>query len=98
MATTYHQRDRARAALSDRVGAENLSRDALRDIDRSQLHSRPGDVERFQQPPNQPANVDRGQFQNRDNALRGADSGMQARQQIDRGTASQAAAQRRAQP
>jgi hypothetical protein len=35
------QRDRARQELSDRVGAQNLERDALRDIDRSQLPQRP---------------------------------------------------------
>jgi len=143
------QRAQARATLGDRVGAENLNREALRDIDRSQLPSRPGNVERPQQlpsrpgnverpqqlpsrpanverpqqlpsrpanverpqqlpsrpanverpqqTPNRPANVDRGQFQNRDNALRGAGNAGQAQQQIDRGRASQAAAQRRGQ-
>jgi len=206
------QRDRARATLSDRVGAENLSRDALRDIDRSQIpqrnpardgaglqdraanidrsqvqdraanidrsqvqdraanidrsqvqdraanidrsqaqnraatidrnqaqnraanidrnqaQNRAANVDRSQaqnraanvdrsQAQNRAANVDRSQAQNRadaanraqlqnrnesaarnnrDNALRGADNGGQARQQIDRGAASQAAAQRRA--
>jgi hypothetical protein len=181
------QRAQARAALSDRVGAENLNRDALRDIDRSQIpqrnpgrdgagvqdraanidrsqvqnraanvdrsqiQDRAGNIDRGQVPnrpanidrsqaqnraanvdrgqiqdrggnidrgqvPSRPANVDRSQAQNRadpanraqlqnrnesaarnnrDNALRGADNGGQARQQIDRGAASQAAAQRR---
>jgi hypothetical protein len=35
------QRDRARQELSDRVGAQNLDRNALRDVDRSQLPQRP---------------------------------------------------------
>ncbi|MGB4854315.1 MAG: DUF3300 domain-containing protein, partial [Candidatus Dechloromonas phosphoritropha] len=35
------QRAQARAALSDRIGAENLDRNALRDIDRSQIPQRP---------------------------------------------------------
>ena len=35
------QRAQARAALSDRVGAENLDRDALRNIDRNQIPQRP---------------------------------------------------------
>ena len=158
------QRDRARAALSDRVGAENLNRDALRDIDRnqipqrlpsgtgaalqdraanidrSQVQNRAANIDRSQvqnraanidrsQVQNRAANIDRSQIQdrtanidrsqvqnradaanraqlqsrnesaarnNRDNALRGADNGGQARQQIDRGAASQAAAQRHA--
>jgi hypothetical protein len=182
------QRAQARAALSDRVGAENLNREALRDIDRNQIpqrlpagtgatmqdraanidrsqaQNRAANVDRSQaqdraanidrsqpqnraanidrnqaqnraanvdrsQIPSRPANVDRSQAQdraanidrnqaqnradaanraqlqnrnesaarnNRDNALRGADNGGQARQQIDRGAASQAAAQRRA--
>ena len=34
------QRDRARAALSDRVGSENLDRDALRNLDRNQIPQR----------------------------------------------------------
>ena len=36
------QRDRARQELANRVGASNLDRDALRNIDRSQLPQRPG--------------------------------------------------------
>jgi hypothetical protein len=47
------QRAQARATLSDRVGAENLDRDALRNVDRSQIPQRP------------PAGVDRGQIQDR---------------------------------
>jgi hypothetical protein len=35
------QRAQARATLSDRVGAENLDRDALRNVDRSQIPQRP---------------------------------------------------------
>jgi hypothetical protein len=55
------QRDRARAALADRVGAESLNREALRDIDRSQLPSRPGNIERPQQLPSRPGNIERPQ-------------------------------------
>jgi hypothetical protein len=36
------QRERAREELANRVGAQTLDRDALRDIDRSQLPQRPG--------------------------------------------------------
>ena len=194
------QRAQARAALSDRVGAENLDRDALRNIDRnqipqrtpgdagtsardraasidrsqvqdraanidrsqardrvanvdrsqvqdragnidrsqardraanmdrSQVQDRAGNIDRSQvqnraanidrtQAQNRAANIDRSQAQNRaanvhrrpapsrnesaartnrDNALRGANDGQQARQQIDRGNASQAAQQRTA--
>ncbi|MEF8728474.1 MAG: DUF3300 domain-containing protein [Accumulibacter sp.] len=58
------QRAQARAALSDRIGAENLERNALRDIDRSQIPQRPaagsgaGARDRA-------AGVDRGQVQDR---------------------------------
>ncbi len=60
------QRAQARAALSDRVGAENLDRNALRDIDRSQIPQRPaagsgsGALAR-----DRAANIDRGQLQDR---------------------------------
>ncbi len=171
------QRERAREELAGRVGAQSLDRDALRDIDRSQLPQRPGapaegsnlrdraasvdrgqlqdrtatvdraqaanraaGVDRAQlqnraatadraqaanraggidrsQVQNRAANVDRAQVQaraagvdrsqlqsrnasaaavNRDNALRGAGNAAQARQQIDRGAASQAVMQQRA--
>ena len=58
------QRAQARAALGDRIGAENLDRNALRDIDRSQIPQRPatgsgaGARDRV-------ANIDRGQLQDR---------------------------------
>ena len=58
------QRAQARSALSDRVGAENLNRDALRDIDRSQLQNRAAAVDRSQVQ-NRAANVDRSQIQDR---------------------------------
>ena len=58
------QRAQARAALSDRIGAENLDRNALRDIDRSQIPQRPaagaGTPAR-----DRAANLDRGQLQDR---------------------------------
>jgi hypothetical protein len=70
------QRAQARAALSDRVGAENLNRDALRDIDRSQVQNRAANIDRSQvqeraatidrsQVQNRAANVDRSQVQER---------------------------------
>ncbi len=58
------QRAQARAALGDRIGAENLDRNALRDIDRSQIPQRPaagagaGARDRA-------AGIDRGQVQDR---------------------------------
>ncbi len=59
------QRAQARATLSDRVGAENLDRDALRNVDRSQIPQRPpGDVNRGQIQ-DRAANIDRSQVQNR---------------------------------
>ena len=59
------QRERARDELANRVGAQNLDRNALRDIDRSQLPQRPvapidsGNVR------DRAAGVDRGQLQER---------------------------------
>jgi hypothetical protein len=72
------QRDRARQELANRVGSQNLERDALRDIDRNRLPQRPGagastggsvrdraaGADRGQLK-NRTANVDRGQSQNR---------------------------------
>ena len=58
------QRAQARAALSDRVGAENLDREALRNIDRSQIPQRQpsgtGATAR-----DRAAAIDRGQVQDR---------------------------------
>ncbi|WP_295349696.1 DUF3300 domain-containing protein, partial [Accumulibacter sp.] len=58
------QRAQARAALGDRIGAENLDRNALRDIDRSQIPQRPaagsGTGAR-----DRAAGIDRGQVQDR---------------------------------
>jgi hypothetical protein len=147
------QRDHARQELASRVGAQNLDRNALRDIDRNRLPQRPGtsdtggnvrdraagmdrgrlpgqatgiDRGRVQdraatvdrsQAQNRATSVDRARLQsraggadrsqlqnwntsaaaiNRDNALRGAGNAAQARQQIDRGTASRGAMQQRA--
>ncbi len=113
-----------RAANVDRSQAQNRAanvdrsqvQDRAANVDRSQAQNRAANVDRSQAQ-NRAANVDRSQAQNRadaanraqlqnrnesaarnnrDNALRGADNGGQARQQIDRGAASQAAAQRRA--
>jgi|GEM_PF-1245617 len=70
------QRAQARAALSDQVGAENLDRDALRNIDRSQIPQRlPADtgatardraaaIDRSQIQ-DRAGNIDRGQLQDR---------------------------------
>jgi len=58
------QRAQARATLSDRVGPENLDRDALRNIDRSQIQDRAANIDRSQVQ-NRAANVDRSQVQDR---------------------------------
>ncbi|MFZ1899086.1 MAG: DUF3300 domain-containing protein, partial [Azonexus sp.] len=70
------QRAQARATLSDRVGAENLDRDALRNVDRSQIPQRPpagadstlrdraAAADRGQIP-DRAGNIDRGQIQDR---------------------------------
>ncbi len=70
------QRAQARAALSDRVGAENLDRNALRDIDRSQIpqrrpegsgtsaRDRAANIDR-NQARDRAANIDRSQVQDR---------------------------------
>lgn len=58
------QRAQARAALSDRVGAENMDRDALRNIDRSQIPQRqPGGTGATAR--DRAAAIDRGQVQDR---------------------------------
>ena len=58
------QRAQARAALSDRVGAENLDREALRNIDRSQIPQRqPGGTGATAR--DRAAAIDRGQVQDR---------------------------------
>ncbi len=59
------QRDRARQELSNRVGAQNLDRGALRDIDRSQLPQRPVDGGVGGNARDRAAAVDRGQVQDR---------------------------------
>lgn len=65
------QRARAQAALADRVGADNVSRDALRNVDRSQLPQRPGAAERpgtrpdVARPQDRVGSVDRAQLQDR---------------------------------
>ena len=73
------QRDRARAALSDRVGSENLDRDALRNLDRNQIpqrlpegsgtsvRDRAANLDR-DQARDRAANIDRGQARDRDQA------------------------------
>jgi hypothetical protein len=58
------RRNQARDTLSNRVGSENMNRDALRNLDRNQAPSRGGSVDR-DQARNRAANVDRTQVQNR---------------------------------
>ncbi|HRL78382.1 MAG TPA: DUF3300 domain-containing protein [Candidatus Accumulibacter phosphatis] len=57
------QRAQARAALSDRIGAENLDRNALREIDRSQIPQRPAGSGAGAR--DRAAGIDRGQLQDR---------------------------------
>ena len=69
------QRARAQAALADRVGADNVSRDALRNVDRSQLPQRPGGADRpgvtaparpdLGRPQDRAGSIDRSQVQDR---------------------------------
>jgi len=59
------QRDRARQELANRVGASNLDREALRNIDRSQLPQRPGTSDAGGNLRDRAAGVDRGQIQDR---------------------------------
>ncbi|MFO1315102.1 MAG: DUF3300 domain-containing protein [Burkholderiales bacterium] len=69
------QRARAQQAMADRVGADNVSRDALRNVDRSQLPQRPGGADRpgvtapvrpdLGRPQDRAAGVDRSQLQDR---------------------------------
>jgi len=59
------QRDRARQELANRVGAQSLERDALRDIDRNRLPQRPGAPNTGGSVRDRAARVDRGQLQNR---------------------------------
>ncbi|MCC6198023.1 MAG: DUF3300 domain-containing protein, partial [Burkholderiales bacterium] len=58
-------RDRARAELESRVGAGNLDRDALRDVDRSIQPQRPGTGNVAGSARDRVANVDRPQIQDR---------------------------------
>ena len=59
------QRDRAREELANRVGAQNLERDALRNIDRSQLPQRPGATDSGGNLRDRAASADRGAVQDR---------------------------------
>ena len=59
------QRERARDELANRVGAQNLDRNALRDIDRSQLPQRPVAPIHSGNVRDRAAGVDRGQLQER---------------------------------
>jgi hypothetical protein len=59
------QRDRARQELANRVGASNLDRDALRNIDRNQLPQRPGPPDGGANLRDRAAALDRGQLPDR---------------------------------
>ena len=56
------QRDRARQELANRVGAQNLDRNALRDIDRNRLPQRPGTSDTGGNVRDRAAGVDRGRL------------------------------------
>jgi len=58
------RRNQARDTLANRVGSENMNRDALRNLDRNQVPNRVGNIDR-DQARNRAANVDRTQVQNR---------------------------------
>ncbi len=59
------QRDQARAAVENRVGAENVSREALRDVDRNSLPQRPPAGSVGGNARDRAASLDRGQVQDR---------------------------------
>ena len=83
------QRQQAESALSNRVGADNMNRQSLSNVDRSTLQNRGGGgqygggARDFNQ--SQERNRNTGNY---DNAFRGAGNNAQTRQQIDRGAAS----------
>ena len=91
------QRQQAESALSNRVGAQNMNRDALSNVDRNTLQNRGG----AGQSGGGAREFNQSQMQNRggnnDNALRGAGNGAQTRQQVDRGQASRASMNNRPQ-
>lgn len=58
------RRNQARDVLSNRVGSESLTRDALRNVDRNQVQNRLANVDR-NQARERAANLDRSQVQNR---------------------------------
>ncbi len=58
------QRDSARQELANRVGPQNLDRDALRNIDRNQLPQRPIATDPGGNVRDRAAGIDRGQLQN----------------------------------
>lgn len=101
------QRQQAESALSNRVGAENMNRQALQNVDRSTLQNRGGggqygggarDNAAGNRGGGNGMNFNQMQDQraragNTDNAFRGAGDGAQTRQQIDRGAQSRQAMQ-----
>ena len=58
------RRNQARDVLSNRVGSENMTRDAVRNVDRNQVQNRLSNVDR-DQARERAANVDRSQVQSR---------------------------------
>ncbi|MFO1412458.1 MAG: DUF3300 domain-containing protein [Burkholderiales bacterium] len=107
------QRQQAEAALSNRVGADNMNRQALQNVDRSTLQNRGGGGQfgggardnagggagaaNRGMSYNQLQQDARGRTGNVDNAFRGAGDGAATRQQIDRGAQSRQAMQQRPQ-
>jgi len=104
------QRAQAESALSNRVGADNMNRQALQNVDRNTLQNRGGGgqygggARDNLSGGNRGGNVDMNRMQqqqnargNADNAFRGAGDGAATRQQIDRGAQSRQAMQQRPQ-
>ncbi len=99
------QRAQAEQALAGRVGAQNMDRGALANVDRSTLQDRGGGPAggTRDRPAGGRGEPDRAQDRsaragNADNAFRGAGNGAQTRQQIDRGAASRETMNARPQP
>jgi hypothetical protein len=90
------QRQQAEQALSGRVGADNMNRQSLANVNPNTLQNRGGGgpygggARDFNQQQERARNAG-----NNDNAFRGADNAAQTRQQADRGAASRQAMDRR---
>lgn len=92
------ERQRAEQQLSNRVGSENMNRQALQNVDRSTLQNHGGGGQ-YGGGARDYGNLDRqGARGNNDSAFRGAGDAAQTRQQMDRGAQSRQAMQQHPRP